>query len=141
MSVPIETRQADVLQRVVCGRNMSTDQLFSNGGQANSFDQLRDQLKEKDEEVLYLYDNSTSPECNDFMKGLEENRDRSDQWDIDSCLLEKVCLFSLYIPCPMPCRISGCLCLSAVVYVKDLMSYQNVLWKQVLTISHQHESY
>ena len=67
---------------------MSTDQLFSNGGQANSFDQLRDQLKEKDEEVLYLYDNSTSPECNDFMKGLEENRDNSDQWDIDSFLLD-----------------------------------------------------
>ena len=63
------------LQRVVCGRNMSTDQLFSNGGQANSFDQLRDQLKEKDEEVLYLYDNSTSRECNDVMRGLEENRD------------------------------------------------------------------
>ena len=53
---------------------MSTDQLFSNGGQANSFDQLRDQLKEKDEEVLYLYDNSTSKECNDVMMGLEENR-------------------------------------------------------------------
>ena len=59
---------------MVCGRNMSTDQLFSNGGQANSFDQLRDQLKEKDEEVLYLYDNSTSRECNDVMRGLEENR-------------------------------------------------------------------
>ena len=63
------------LQRVVCGRNMSTDQLFSNGGQANSFDQLRDQLKENDEEVLYLYDNSTSRECNEVMRGLEENRD------------------------------------------------------------------
>ena len=57
---------------------MSTDQLFSNGGQANSFDQLRDQLKEKDEEVLYLYDNSTSRECNDVMRGLEENR--QDDW-------------------------------------------------------------
>ncbi len=62
------------LQRVVCGRNMSSDQLFSNGGTANRFDQLRDQLKEKDEEVLYLYDNSTSQECNDVMRGLEENK-------------------------------------------------------------------
>ena len=37
-------------QRVVCGRNMSADQLFSDGGEANSFDQLRDQLKEKDDD-------------------------------------------------------------------------------------------
>jgi hypothetical protein len=62
------------VQRVVCGRNMSSDQLFSNGGTANRFDQLRDQLKENDEDVFYLYDNSTSQECNDVMRGLEENR-------------------------------------------------------------------
>lgn len=39
-----------------------------------SFDQLRDQLKEKDEELHYNYDNTTSTECNNAMKGLEENR-------------------------------------------------------------------
>ena len=77
------------MQRVVCGRNMSTDQLFSNGGQANSFDQLRDQLKEKDEEVLYLYDNSTSRECNDVMRGLEENRqDVNTPQDLRSLVLK-----------------------------------------------------
>ena len=68
---------------------MSTDQLFSNGGQANSFDQLRDQLKEKDEEVLYLYDNSTSRECNDVMRGLEENRqDVNTPQDLRSLVLK-----------------------------------------------------
>ena len=36
------------------------------------FDQLRDQIKDKDEDVFYLYDNTTSPECNEVMKSLEE---------------------------------------------------------------------
>ena len=73
---------------------MSTDQLFSNGGQANSFDQLRDQLKEKDEDVLYLYDNSTSKECNDVMRGLEENRDGRRRWfPIHISLNSKLVLF------------------------------------------------
>lgn len=45
------------------------------------FDQLRDQLKEKDEEVFYLYDNTTSQECNDLMRSLEENRLTGFLWD------------------------------------------------------------
>ena len=46
------------LSSLVCGRNI-TGNPFSSGGQAMRFDNLRDQIKEKDD-YNYQYDNSTS---------------------------------------------------------------------------------
>ena len=43
---------------LVCGRNISGNP-FSSGGQAMRFDNLRDQIKEKDD-YNYQYDNTTS---------------------------------------------------------------------------------
>ena len=49
------------LSSLVCGRNI-TGNPFSSGGQAMRFDNLRDQIKEKDD-YNYQFDNSTSEVC------------------------------------------------------------------------------
>ena len=62
------------VSRLVCGRNISGSP-FTSGGQANRFDNLRDQIKEKEEEEdKYKYDNSTSQECNELIKEMEQDR-------------------------------------------------------------------
>jgi len=59
------------ISRIVCGRNLSSN-TFSNGGSANRYDNLRDQIKEKDD-FKYNYDNTTTKECNAIIESWERD--------------------------------------------------------------------
>merc|ERR1740128_968824 len=79
LSGPSNSTMADLkflssMSRLVCGREFSFS-AFSSGGQSNRFDELRDRIKTKDdEEDKYVNDNSTTEECNEMMRELENSR-------------------------------------------------------------------
>jgi len=60
------------ISRIVCGRNLSAS-TFSSGGAATRYDNLRDQIQEKDD-FNYVYDNTTTKECNDLIESWERSR-------------------------------------------------------------------
>ncbi|GIY08391.1 phospholipid-transporting ATPase ABCA1 [Caerostris darwini] len=75
-----ENRTSHLIQLFTCGRNMST--LFDQDrqGPARHFEELRQQMKNerevfvKNDDFIYVYDNTTTPKCNNLFRTLEQNQ-------------------------------------------------------------------
>ncbi|KFM79929.1 Retinal-specific ATP-binding cassette transporter, partial [Stegodyphus mimosarum] len=74
-----ENKTSHLIQLFTCGRNMSS--LFDQDrGPARHFEELRQQMKNdreifvKNDDFEYVYDNTTTPKCNNLFRTLEQNQ-------------------------------------------------------------------
>ncbi|CAL1298938.1 unnamed protein product [Larinioides sclopetarius] len=74
-----ENKTSQLIQLFTCGRNMSSLFDQDQGGPARHFEELRQQMKNereyfKNDDFKYVYDNTTTPKCNNLFRTLEQNQ-------------------------------------------------------------------